>query len=281
MWIQMKYTLESFFLYTNLDWDMMLVGIGLGIAFGAIWLLAHWPPFFNNRWLWAVGVFSAFFTMLAMVFVQMPLQHWANQALVHYWDDLTLYNWLMLAIIPTLLLSGLVQEGAKMVPIVFWWWRSGKQITPRMGLAIGAISGAGFGILEAVWVHNWLFASGWTVDAIASDVFTGIAGFWERFFVIGFHIAASSLAGYGLAKGKGWQFYLIASGLHLLINYGVAFRAKGYFDLVQTETWVAGIAILVVTTVLLIRWRKDLDEEEKIAEPVETAEPVEPADTEA
>ncbi|MGD9143340.1 MAG: hypothetical protein PVG61_05790 [Dehalococcoidia bacterium] len=274
MWLQMKATLESFFIYPVLDWDMMLVAVGLAVAFGAIWLLLHWPPLFNNRWLWAVGVFSAFFTVLAIVFVQVPLQHWVGQVLTHFWDQVTLFDWLLLAGIPTLLLSGLVQEGAKMVPIVFWWWRSEKSLTPRMGLAIGAIAGAGFGIFEAFWIHGRLFMSGWTVDAIANDGFLGIAGFWERFFVLGFHIAASALAGYGLAKGKGWQFYLIASGLHLLLNYGVVFYQKGYFSLVQTETWVAGIAVLVATTVLMIRWQRDLDEEEDAGEPVESAEPV-------
>ena len=277
MWIQMESTLKSFFLYPNLALDMMLVAIGLAIVFGAIWLLMHWPPLFNNRWLWAVGVFSAFFTLLAMVFIQIPLQHWEEQAFTHYFDQITLFDWLLLAGIPTLLISGLVQEGAKMVPIVFWWWRSGKRITPRMGLAIGAIAGAGFGILEAVWIHNWLFVSGWTLDAISNDGFTGIAAFWERFFVIGFHIAASALAGYGLATRRGWQFYLIVSGLHLLLNYSVIFSIKGYFSLVQTETWVAGIAVLIVASVLLIRWRKGEEEEDDM---VEVSEPAEPADSE-
>ena len=274
MWIQMESTLRSFFLYPNLDLDMLFVAIGLAIAFGAIWLLMHWPPLFINRWLWAVAVFSAFFTLLALVFVQIPLQYWEEQALTHYFDQITLFDWFYLAGIPTLLLSGLVQEGAKMVPIVFWWWRSGKKITPRMGLAIGAIAGAGFGIFEAVWVHGIIFSAGWTVDAIASDGFIGIAGFWERFFVVGFHIAASALAGYGLATGRGWQFYLLASGLHTLLNYGVIFSIKGHFSIVQTETWVAGIAVLVIASALLIRWRRDRGEDD-VAEPSEPAEPVE------
>ena len=276
MWQQMKLTLESFFNYPGLEWDMKLIGIGLAIAFAAIWLWPYWPPLFRNRWLWAVGAFSAFFTLLAIIFVQMPLQHWVGQALTHYWEPVVLYDWLLLAGIPSLLLSGLVQEGAKMVPIVFWWWRSGKRITPRMGLMIGALAGVGFGILEAVWAHNRIFMSGWTVDAIANDGFIGIAGFWERFFVIGFHTAVSALAGYGLAKGKGWQFYLIVSGLHLVLNYGVIFLQKGYFSLAQTETWVAGIAILVAVTVLMVRWRKDEDDEQGMEEEEVMTEPEAP-----
>ena len=49
MWIQMRSILESFFIYPNLDLDMLLVAIGLAIAFGAIWLCAHWTPLFRSR----------------------------------------------------------------------------------------------------------------------------------------------------------------------------------------------------------------------------------------
>ena len=144
MWQQMDSFLKSFFIYPDLEWHMMLIGIGLGLVFGAVWLAAHWPPLFKKYRLWIVAVFSAFFTLLAVTFVQIPFQHWIGQALEHFWDPYTLTNWLMLAGIPQILMSGLVQEGAKMVPIVFWWWRSDRKLTPKMGLAIGAMAGAGF-----------------------------------------------------------------------------------------------------------------------------------------
>jgi RsiW-degrading membrane proteinase PrsW (M82 family) len=268
MWEQMTAFLKSFFIYPGLKPELMLAGIGLGIVFGAIWLCAHWPPLFKKPWLWVAAVVSAFLTLLAVTFIQIPLQYWTGQSLMHFWDQPTLYDWLLLAGIPGILLSGLVQEGAKMVPMVVWWWRSGRDITPRLGLAIGAIAGAGFGIFEAVWVHNRIFAAGWTLQAIQTDGFLGIAGFWERFFAVGFHIAASALAGYGLAKGKGWQFYLIAAGLHAILNYSVVFLQKGYLTVVQLETYVAVVAVAVAVWALLIRWQRS--EEEDIIEPAET-----------
>jgi len=267
MWEQMIGFLKSFFIYGDLDWDLMLIGIGLGIVFGAIWLCGHWPPLFKKHWLWAVAVVSAFLALLAVTFVQIPLQHYVGVALNYFWDQGTLIDWLFLAGIPQILLSGLVQEGAKMVPMVFWWWRSGMNISPRLGLAIGAIAGAGFGIFEAVWVHCRMFAAGWTLEAIEYDAFLGIAGFWERFFAVGFHIAASALAGYGLAKGKGWQFYLIAGVLHGLLNYGVIFFQKEIFTLVQLETYAAVLAVIITAVVLWLRWRKG---EEDTIEPAET-----------
>jgi RsiW-degrading membrane proteinase PrsW (M82 family) len=271
MWEQMLAFLKSFFLYPGLKPEMMLVGIGLAVVFGAIWLCAHWPPLFKKHWLWVVAVVSAFLTLLAITFVQIPLQYWVGDALMHYYSQQTLLAWLLLVSVPQILLSGLVQEGAKMVPMVVWWWHGGRNITPRLGLAIGAIAGAGFGIFEAVWAHNRMFAAGWAVQAIQQNGFLGIAGFWERFFAVSFHISASALAGYGLAKGKGWQFYLIAAGLHALLNYVVVLLQKGYFTVVQVETWVAVVAVVVTASVLLIRWRRDEEDEIDAAGPVEPA----------
>lgn len=46
----------SWFVYPDLSWTLLLVGIGLAIVFGAIWLTSHWPPLFKKHWLWAVLV---------------------------------------------------------------------------------------------------------------------------------------------------------------------------------------------------------------------------------
>jgi RsiW-degrading membrane proteinase PrsW (M82 family) len=269
MWQQMMTFIKSFFIYPGLSLNLMLIGILLALVFSAIWLCAYWTPLFKKPWLWAVAVASAFLTLLAITFIQIPLQHWVAQALTNNYSQQILFDWLLLAGLPNILLSGLVQEGAKMVPMVVWWWRSGRNISPRLGLAIGAIAGAGFGIFEAVWVHNRLFAAGWTVQALQQHGFLGIAGFWERFFAIGLHIGASALAGYGLAKGKGWQFYLIAAGLHALLNYGVLFVQRGDFTIVQVETWVAVGAVIAGAWALLLRWgRWSKETEEAAGEPI-------------
>jgi RsiW-degrading membrane proteinase PrsW (M82 family) len=253
---QMLAFLKSWFIYPNLSLGLMLLGIGLAIVFGAVWLCGHWPPLFKKPWLWAVAVVSAFLSLLAVTFIQIPLQGWVGQVLGYFWSQEVLVSWLLLAGIPQVLLSGLVQEGAKMVPMVFWWWRAGRNISPKLGLAIGAAAGAGFGIFEAVWAHCRLFAAGWTWQALQTDGFIAISGFWERFFAVGFHIAASALAGYGLARGRGWQFYLIAAGLHALLNYSVVLLQKGLFTIVQLETYAAVMAVVVTAWALCLRWRQ-------------------------
>jgi len=254
----------SWFVYPDLSLNLMLIGIGLAIVFGAIWLLGHWPPLFKKHWLWTVLVGSAILSVAAVSFIQIPLQVLVGQALGHFWSQEILISWILLAGIPQILLSGLVQEGAKMVPMVVWWWRNDRNIDPRLGLAIGAVAGAGLGIFEAVWVHNQIFAAGWTWQALQTDGFIAVAGCWERFFAVGFHIAVSALAGYGLAKGWGWQFYLIAAFLHALLNYSVVLLQSGVFTIVSLETYAAVVAVLLTAVVLLLRWHKTDEADEEV-----------------
>jgi len=232
------------------------LGIGLAIAFGAIWLAAYRPPLIKRPWFWAVLVSSAILTLAALSFIQIPLQNWTGLAQMHFWSQEVLERWILLAAIPQIFLSGLVQEGAKLVPVVVYWWRSGKNIDPRLGLAIGAVAGAGFGIFEAQWQHNFIFASGWTWGAVQAGGFMALSGFWERFFAVAAHTAFSALAGYGLARGWGWQFYLIASVLHGLLNYSVVLVHAGLFTALHMEIYVAVLAVLVTAWALWLRWRK-------------------------
>ena len=236
-----------------------LIGIGLAIVFGAIWLVGYWPPLFKKPWLWAVLVISAFLSLIAVSFIQIPLQILVGQALNQFWSQEMLMRWILLAGIPQILLSGLVQEGSKLVPVVIWWLGEERTLEPKMGLAIGAVAGAGLGVFEAVWVHNSIFAAGWGWEFVREGGFMALAGFWERFFAVAFHIAASALVGWGLARGWGWQFYLLAAFLHSLLNYSVVLLQTGLFTIVHLEIYAAVVAVLVTAGALWLRWRKTKD----------------------
>ncbi len=246
----------SWFVYHNVVWTSLLLGIGLAVVFGAVWFAPYWAPILKKPWAWAVLAGSAILSLVAVTFIQIPMQFLAGQALNHFWSQEVLMNWLLLAGIPAVLLSGLVQEGSKLVPVVVYWWRSGRNIAPKLGLAIGAVAGLGFGVFEAVWVHNTIFASGWTWEAVQTGGLMALTGFWERFFTVAFHTAVSALAGYGLAKGWGWQFYLLASFLHALINYSVVLLQSGIFTIAHVEIYAAVVAVLVTAGALWLRWKK-------------------------
>ncbi len=168
-------------------------------------------------------------------------------------------QWILLAIIPQILYSGLVQEGSKMVPIVFFWWRKGKKLDPKTGLVLGAAAGLGFGVFEAVWIHNSLFASGWDWNASVgtTGLIFGLLPFWERFFTVAFHTASSAIAGWGLAKGRGWQFYLIVSFAHALLNYSVVLYTANYLDQLQVSIYVAVLSLITTAVALWLRYNKD------------------------
>ena len=236
-----------------------LIGIGLAIAFGAIWLVGYWPPLFKKPWLWAVLAISAILSLISISFIQIPLQILAGQALNQFWSQEMLMRWILLAAIPQILLSGLVQEGSKLVPVVIWWLGEERNLDVKTGLMVGAVAGAGFGVFEAVWVHNSIFAAGWGWEFVREGGFMALAGFWERFFAVAFHIASCALAGWGLARGWGWQFYLLAAFLHGLLNYSVALLQAGIFTIIHVEIYAAVIAVIVTAGALWLRWRRSED----------------------
>jgi len=246
----------SWFYYPDILWTQLLIGIGLAIVFGAVWFAPYWTPILKKPWAWAVLAGSALLSLVAVTFVQIPLQVWTQQAMGHFWSQEILLRWLLLAGMPIILLSGLVQEGSKLVPVVAYWWCKGRNIDPKLGLAIGAVAGLGFGVFEAVWAHNTIFAAGWSWEAVQTQGLVALAPFWERFFTVALHTAMSALAGYGLAKGWGWQFYLLASFLHAFNNYSVVLLQSGLFTIAHVEIFVAVWAMLVTGAALWLRWRK-------------------------
>ncbi|MBN1367616.1 MAG: hypothetical protein JW967_06800 [Dehalococcoidales bacterium] len=230
-------------------------GIGLSIVFGVVWLAALGAWQWRGKWLWVSLAGIVVFPVSIGIF-QSPLQTVIGNFFLNHYGLPTYLDWIFLMGIPVVLVSGLIQEGFKMLPAVLWWWGQNRQLRPQTGLAIGAMVGAVFGVVEAQWVLNQVFAYGFTWDYIAVYGIDAIWPFWERFFTIGFHIALGALTGYGLARGKGWQFYLIASGIHTLANYSTLFYAKEMLTVVQIELVVAVISVIVFGVVLWLRWRK-------------------------
>jgi RsiW-degrading membrane proteinase PrsW (M82 family) len=231
-------------------------GVGLALIFGAFWLFLLRPVNLRSPWPWVVFIAGATLFAPCIVWIQVPLQNRVGTALIGSVGIIEYQKQLLWTGIPVVLLSGLVQEGAKLVPVAVFWLFNKRTISPKLGLCVGAMAGAGFGIFEAQWVLNSIFASGWNWSIVQAHGFLGIAGFWERFFTIAFHTASAALIGWGLAKGYGWQFYLLTSSLHFLVNYPVLLLQKGYLTSIQIEIVVAVLASIIYAVVLWLRWRR-------------------------
>ena len=250
---QMTSFFNSAFYFAGTNWKSILVAVALGLVFGAFWLVFYLPPLFKKPMLWVVAAVSAILTWTAIAFVQIPFQNWYVDVIRHFWGSTDISSWYLLIAFPLVLLSGLVQEAAKLVPTLVYWWRSKRSLTPKMGLIIGAVSGAGFGVFEAIWVYNQIFVNGvsWSV------VDNYALGLWERIFSVAFHIAASALTGWGIAKRKGWLFYVIAAFLHGIVNFSVILINDNKLTATQSEIYLTVIALAVTAFALWLRWRKE------------------------
>jgi len=249
----------SGFYFPGITFYQLFAGIGLGILFGTIWYASYWTPVLKKNSSWAILSISALLTWTAICFIQVPLQSLTSLGMNNIWDQAVLMQWIFLAIIPQILYTGLVQEGAKLVPVVFVWWKRKASMTPKTGLVLGAAAGLGFGVFEAVWIHNSLFISNWDLSASigTTGIIYGLLPFWERFFTVAFHTASSAIAGWGLAKGRGWQFYLISSFAHALLNYSIVFYSTGRLGQLQVSIYVAVLAIITASIALWLRYKKD------------------------
>jgi len=239
--------------FQNLHW----VGILLAVVYGAFWLFSYQPPFIKKPWLFGVAAFSALFVLFAVAFIQYPLQYWYAQWVTGLADSSSA-TWLILAInIPYVLVGGLVQEGAKMLPAVGFWALKNGRIEPKVGMVIGAVAGAGFGIMSAQYTHNSSFAYGWDWSMISTYGFEAIIGFWQQFFAVALQVACGALTGYGLAKGWGWQFFLLASGAHALATYGMVFNQLEILSDNQTVIAVAIFSTIVSGLVMWLYWKNE------------------------
>jgi hypothetical protein len=255
-----EYMIEIFLSFFR---NPSFIGIFLAIVFGTIWLACYRPPLFKQYWLWAVLAGSAFLTLIAIVLVQVPLQTWTIKGMFDVWGDETLLQWALLAGIPNIIYIGLVQEGAKLVPAAVYWRQTGKSLNPGLMLAIGAVAGAGYGILETQFALNSILAEGWTWELVNTQGVIALGGLWERFFMTAFHTGACALAAYGLSKGKGIQFYLIAAFAHIMLEYSRLLVQKGLLSFLWAEVYIAVIALAVTGVTFWLRWRKQAIPEKK------------------
>lgn len=233
-----------------------LAGIGIALLFGIIWLLLYWPPLLKEKSLWLVMVGSALVTVLASALIQVPLNEIFQSLLGLFWSQETLNSHTLLSGLPSVLVGGLVLEGAKIMPVIMLWKRSGRTLNTLAGLLAGALAGIGFGVIEAQWVCNSLFTAGWSWSSSQAGNLAGFLTFWERLVMVGMQAGLSALVGYGLARGKGWKSYLVAVFIHALASYSTYLLAGGAMSVLLVEVYLTAVTAVLAVVMLSVRWEK-------------------------
>jgi hypothetical protein len=240
----------------GLSITLFLIGIGISIVLIALWLAAYWPPFLRKPWLWLALVGTGIFTVICYSFIQIPLQQLAGWIIQQVWSTDFINRNILFTAIPSLLVASLVQVGAMLIPVVAYWWRKNRAIEPKFAIMLGAVCGAGFGLFESQWILNAAFAMGWSTSLFQSQGVAAIFPFVERFFIVGFHAATIAFAAYGLARGFGWQYYLLAALIDTVLNYGVLLFNVKFFNYIQVEIFIIIWALLITALMLWLRWRR-------------------------
>ena len=262
--LQQMYTFLTSYFWSSAS----LLGWGLAVLFGIIWLACYRPPLISKPWLWAVLVGGAILAPVAIVITSFPLSYGITKLITNFWNQETIRSLGWFFSIPSIFIFGLVWEGTKLVPVAIYWWRKNRDIEPKLGLLAGAVAGAGFGILLVQWTNNFFIAgNNWNWQLVQTQGFTAISGFWESFFILGLSVASTALAGWGLAKGWGWKFFLLAAFVYLVTNYNTVLVGYNVVSSTQAESIIAAWAIIVVGVTLWLRDKKPKAQRRKAGAP--------------
>ena len=246
-------------------------GIGIALIMGAIWLAVFRMRLGKQPRLWILLSVGALLFGPTIGLLQFPLQSLSMQALFHFWGTEIWQERLLLSEIPAMLITGFVQEGIKLVPLLIY--RKRRQPLPdREALLAGAAVGAGFGIFEAAWLLNQVFTTGFSLPAFQFQGWQAPLSIIERLFIVGFHTSTTALAAYFLNKGKGGRAYLGIALFHSVLNYGAVLAAAGVFTIVQTEIYITVLCTIMIGAALWLRWH-DRPAEPTLESPPEAGAP--------
>ena len=246
-------------------------GISIALLLGAIWLAVFRLPLGKQPSLWIFLAVGALLFGPTVGLLQFPLQSLSMQALFQIWGTEIWQERLLLSEIPAMLITGFVQEGIKLVPVLIYR-KLRRPLSNREALIAGAAVGAGFGIFEAAWLLNQIFSTGFSLPALRLQGWQASLSIIERLFIVGFHTSTTALAAYFLNKGKGGRAYLGIALFHSVMNYGAVLAAAGVFTIVQTEIYITVLCTIMIGAALWLRWH-DRPAEPTLAIPPEAGAP--------
>ncbi len=229
------------------DWRSAL----LAALFTLPWLLILGRGQLRRWQTWGALVAAAVLFPISLAWVQAPIEQGLNLLWSRVLDAAAIQRYLLAVGVPTMVVTGLVQESVKLLIAVVALRLLGATRRPLAGLAVGAAAGAGYGGFEAFWVFNQVFAAGVTWATVQLAGVGALLSLIERFVAVPFHVGATALAGYGYASGRPWRFLLLAIVLHSAMNYSAVLLQAGLLSMVGLEIWTV---VLTVPTIGLAFW---------------------------
>lgn len=248
-------TFLKYFLLPNVDLSFFLLSILFVLIYTAICLLPFRPPLHKNTGLWIVLVAGLILTPFCIAFIQMPIQRAISNAISGLASSLGNVTAYAISGIFIALIASFVQQGARLIPTWAYLVKTKTLTSPLNGLIVGAVAGAGFGIIDAFLGHNQIFQLGLNKLMQSGGGIIALVVF-ERFFTLAMCTATTAIAGYGIATGKGWQYYLIICGVQFIFNYIPFLISTKYLDLIAAETLMFLIAAGTMTFALWLRYKK-------------------------
>jgi hypothetical protein len=224
----------------------------LALAFALPWLFLLARRRALSPWTWLLFVMGAAVFPFSIAWIQVPIQTQIGVLLSRVFPAATIQRYLLLAAIPTIFVSGLVQEVVKFGLALAGTHLLRGRGDGSAGLAAGGAVGAGYGGFEAFWVFDTIFGVGFSWATVQLAGWQALTGFVERFFTVPFHAGAAALSGYGYATRRPWRFLALAVLMHSLVNYGVVLVQKGILSAIQVEFWIAAGAVIVMAVALVL-----------------------------
>lgn len=228
------------------------IAILLAVVLGLLWLLALAAGWWRSAVAWLGLIIGAVLFPFSIAWVQVPLQSATGGGMQALLSPQWIEQNPLIASIPTVLESGLVQEAAKLLPLLIYVLVARPRGAQPL-LRVGAAVGAGFGTFEAAWTFGLVIGAGWTLDTLRAVGVDALMPFFERLFAVGLHTATGVILAYGLMRGVAPLTYLLAAILHAITNYGVVLLQTSILGAWSTELYLAFWVLVTVGLALYLR----------------------------
>lgn len=220
----------------NLIRRLPFYGLMLLVAVG--WLLFLGRDSYRDKWSYVLFVIGGCLYPL-IYYIQVPIQQ--SYAINYLTPIMQSGGSIVLPAAIPALVSGIVQESLKILPLVF----AAYILRPKafVLISIGAFIGAGFGFVEACYISGPVFQARLLTNTLVA----------ERVFALLFHIVTGAILGYGFARRKWWMYWLIAIGFHSLANYLIVFVAMQVISVGGLQAILAVYDLLLLANMFLLQ----------------------------